>query len=306
MKTTLFIQIPAYNETKSLSSVINSLPQKIKGVDTIKTLVIDDGSSDDTSLIAQKCGVDYLLTHKRNLGLAKTFQDGLTFCLEHGADIIVNTDADNQYDQKEIKFLLQPILKKQADLVSGNRQIEKLSHMPISKKVGNQLGSWLIRKLTGMKIVDSSSGFRAYSRLAALSLNVYSRHTYTHETLIQAHYQGLTVVEVPVSFYKRQTGSSRLIASLFTHIRKSLVVIIRSILMYQAYTYLSLISGILISLGTLGFLRFLYFYFNGFGNGHIQSLILASMLVSLGFTTFVLGLVADLVSINRRLLEKKS
>ncbi len=302
--STLFVQIPAFNEAETIAAVIKSVPRQLPHITSIKILVIDDGSTDATSIVSRKAGADYVFTHKRNLGLAQTFQDGLIFCLNHGADIIVNTDADNQYDQQQITDLITPLLTEQADIVTGNRQVDRLHHMSLDKKFGNQLGSLMIRLLTGSRVADASSGFRAYSAAAAQKLNVYARHTYTHETLIQAHYLGLKVVEVPVTFNKRPHGGSRLIGSTINHIRKSVVVILRSILMYQAYTWLSLIAAFLTLLGLAGFIRFLYFFFTDSGSGHIQSLILSSMLISLGFTSFVLGLIADLVSINRRLLEK--
>lgn len=300
----LFVQIPAFNESKTITAVIKSIPRKIKDIASVRVLVIDDGSTDDTATTATKAGADFVFSHSVNAGLAKTFQDGINFCLENGADIIVNTDADGQYDQSQIDRLVNPILKDKADIVTGDRQVDNLTHMPLSKKIGNQAGSLMIRLLTGSKVRDASSGFRAYSLNAARRLNVFSRHTYTHETLIQAHYLGLKVVEVPVSFSKRDGSSSRLIGSVLTHIRKSAAVIIRSILMYQAYTYLGLIGFVLILFGLLGVGRFVFFFLSGEGSGKVQSLILSSTLISLGFTSFVLGLIADLVSVNRRLLEQ--
>jgi glycosyltransferase involved in cell wall biosynthesis len=300
----LFVIIPAYNEAKTISKVIQSIPKKIKGIKTIRTLVWSDGSSDQTVAIAKQAGADFIFESKRNLGLAKTFNLASKKAVELGADIVVNTDGDNQYDQQEIPLLLEPILQGQADIVNGDRQVNKLEHMPWPKKYGNQLGSFVIRLLTGLKLNDASSGFRAYTKEAIESFNILSSHTYTHETIIQAVFKDLTIAEVPVTFKKRTTGGSRLISNVWSHIKKSGATIIRTILMYKAFKYLLTLGLIIMAIGMCGVLRFLYFVFQGNGGGHIQSLIIASIFISIGFNTILMGVVADLISINRKTFKR--
>lgn len=300
----LFVIIPAYNEAKTISKVIQSIPKKIKGIKTIRTLVWSDGSSDQTVAIAKQAGADFIFESKRNLGLAKTFNLASKKAVELGADIVVNTDGDNQYDQQEIPLLLEPILQGQADIVNGDRQVNKLEHMPWPKKYGNQLGSFVIRLLTGLKLNDASSGFRAYTKEAIESFNILSSHTYTHETIIQAVFKDLTIAEVPVTFKKRTTGGSRLISNVWSHIKKSGATIIRTILMYKAFKYLLTLGLIIMAIGMCGVLRFLYFVFQGSGGGHIQSLIIASIFISIGFNTILMGVVADLISINRKTFKR--
>lgn len=299
----LIVTIPAYNEEKSIGAVIRSVPRKIKGIEKVEILVANDGSTDNTVREAKKAGTDYVVSNKRNLGLAKTFKRALDEAISLGADIIVNTDADNQYDQKEIPKLIKPILEGKADIVIGNRQVEKLDHMPSSKKYGNIIGSWVIRKLTGTNVTDASSGFRALTREAAQAFNLLSTHTYTHETIIQAANKDLAIAEVPIAFKRREYGKSRLISGVWGHIKQSLATIIRTILMYKAFKYLVALGSLLMGVGFLGIVRFLYFFFTTGGAGHIQSLVISSILISIGFMTAVMGVLADLVSINRRILE---
>ena len=301
----LIVTIPAYNEAKTIAKVIQSIPRRIKGISKVEVLVWDDGSGDKTVQVAQKAGADYVFSNKTNLGLAKTFAKMMAKALELGADLVVNTDADNQYDQREIPKLLKPILAGEADMVLGNRQVEKLDHMPKAKKYGNIIGSWTIRLLTGSQIRDASTGFRAFSRDCLQQFNLLSAHTYTHETIIQAVNKDLVIKEIPVVFRKRTSGQSRLIKGVWSHIKKSAATIIRSVLMYQSFKVLVTIGLLIMFLGILGGLRFLYFYFTGNGAGHIQSLIFSSILINLGFTTSVMGILADLISINRKLIEKK-
>lgn len=300
----LIVTIPAYNEEKTIGKVIKSIPRRIKGVSKVEILVINDGSKDKTEKEAKKAGADYILSHKINRGLAQTFADGMQEALKHGADIIVNTDADNQYKQEEIPKLIEPILKRKADMVIGNRQVEKLNHMPLAKKYGNIIGSWTIRILTGCNVRDASTGFRAFTRECAQKFNLISSHTYTHETIIQAVNKDLVIAEVPVKFKKRTSGSSRLISGIWSHIKKSAATIIKAILMYKAFKVLVTLGLFIMSLGILGGLRFLYFFFTGNGAGHVQSLILSSILISIGFTTCVMGILADLISINRKIIEE--
>lgn len=300
----LLVIIPAYNEEKTIGKVIKSIPRRIAGIKRIEVLVVDDGSTDNTVKEAKKAKANYIISHKKNQGLAKTFSDGIDKALELGADVIVNTDADDQYDQREIPKLLKPILRSRADMVIGNRQVEKLDHMPLSKKCGNILGSFTIRLLTGSKIKDISSGFRAFSRETARQLKLFSYHTYTHETIIQAINKNLVIAEIPVTFRKRKYGKSRLISGVWSHIKKSTATIIRTVLMYKAFKVLVTLGFFIMFLGILGGLRFLYFSFTGNGAGHVQSLIFSSILISIGFTTCVMGILADLISINRKIIEE--
>lgn len=299
----LIVIIPAYNEEKTIGKVIKSIPRRIKGINKVETLVINDGSKDRTEKKAKQAGADYIISQQTNLGLAQAFQAGVCRALRLGADIIVNTDADNQYKQEEIPKLIAPILKGKADMVIGNRQVERLDHMPRLKKYGNILGSLTIRFVTKSKIKDVSSGFRAFSRKAAQQLRLFSYHTYAHETIIQAINKNIVIAEIPITFRKRQYGNSRLINSIWVHMKKSSATIIRSILMYKAFKALVAIGLFIMFLGILGGLRFLYFLFIGDGGGHVQSLIFSSILISIGFTTCVMGVLADLISINRRLIE---
>lgn len=301
----LFITIPAYNEAKTITEVIKSIPKKIKGIKTIRILVWSDGSTDQTVAIAKRAGADFVFANKRNLGLAKTFDLATKKAVELGADLIVNTDADNQYDQQQIPLLIKPILQNQTDIVNGDRQVATLAHMPWPKKYGNQLGSWTIRLLTGLNINDASSGFRAYTKEAINSFNLISSHTYTHETLIQAVFKDLTIKEVPIIFKARTSGGSRLIGSVWSHIKKSGSTIVRTILMYKAFKYLLSFGLLIMTIGMFGVLRFLYFVFQGNGGGHVQSLIIASIFISIGFNTILMGVIADLISINRKIYLKE-
>lgn len=303
-KTKLVITIPCHNEAQSLPEVIKSIPKKIKGVSKTEIIVIDDGSTDQTLKVAKKVGVKHFVIHKKRQGLAQSFADGLQKALKLKADVIVNTDGDNQYDQAQIPQLIEPVLKDQADMVLGNRQVKKLTHMPPAKKIGNLFGSWVVRKLTGVKIQDASTGFRAFSRPLTQSFYLISGHTYTHETIIHAHYNSFRLKEIPVKFKKRKHGQSRLIAGIWPHLKSSAAIIVRTILIYKAFKYLALLGLGIMSLGFLGTLRFFWFYLNKEGSGHIQSLIFSSILISLGFSTLMMGILADLIGLNRKLIEK--
>ncbi len=301
----LIVQIPAFNEEKAIGKVIQSIPRKIKGVKNIKIIVWDDGSSDQTAKIAKKAGADYIFSNTKNLGLGQTFARLLKKSLELGAEIIVNTDADNQYNQTEIPKLIQPIIDQQADLVTGDRQIGRLKHMAFLNKYGNLIGSFVLKLLTNQKIKDVSCGFRAYSRECAQNLMVISEHTYTHETIIQAAFKKMTIKEIPISFNKRTGGKSRLISNVFLHIGRAMITIIRAILMYRAFTVLVTLGFIIVMAGIAGIVRFLYFFSIGHGNGHIQSLIIASIFIGTGFNTIVMGIIADLITVNRKIIKGK-
>lgn len=300
----LIVTIPAYNEEESIAAVIQSVPRTISGIDKVEILVVSDGSTDATVESATQAGADYVLENYRNIGLAQTFQRMMEEAYSRGADIVVNTDADNQYDQSEIARLIQPILDNSADMVLGDRQVQTLDHMPKSKKIGNVIGSWTIRLLSGSSVNDASTGFRAFSRHYLRRLTVFSAHTYTHETIIHAAHNGFRVAEVPITFRRREHGESRLISGIIPHIQKSGVVILRSLLMYQAYKALVITGGLFMLIGGALMIRFMYFYLTEGGDGMIQSLIFASILVSVGFSTIVTGVLADQLKLNRMLIER--
>ena len=303
----LFVTIPAYNEAKTLGQVIKSIPRQIKGFDMVKVLVYDDGSKDQTAAVAKRFGADYVFRHKRNFGLARTFAHAATQAVKLGADVLVNTDADNQYDQQEIIRLVKPILENRADLVIGDRQVAKLKHMPFAKKYGNLLGSFMIRWLTGIKVEDASSGFRAMTGELVRKVHIFSTHTYTHEMLIAAHFREFAILEIPVTFSRRVTGGSRLISKgVLNHVFKSGATILRAVLLYRALSVFSYLGGILSLSGLLGLLRFGYFAFvQNDPSGHVQSLVISSILLGIGFNIIILGFIADLISYNRKLIEEK-
>lgn len=302
--TKLIVSIPAFNEQKTIKKVIGSIPKQIKGIDQIEILVWDDGSTDNTAAAAKQAGADYIFSNKANLGLAKTFHNIIAKAIELEADVLVNTDADNQYDQSQITELIAPIINGDADLVNGNRQVAALTHMPAAKKYGNIIGSWVIRLLTGCELMDASSGFRAYSKRCLGNFYLTSDHTYTHETIIQAVNNDMVISEVPVAFSKRE-GESRLISGVIDHIKKSASTIVRTILKYKAFKVFVSAGVVMMLIGGLGGVRFLYFFLQGNGTGHIQSLILSSILINLGFTTIAMGVLADLISINRKMIRCK-
>jgi len=300
----LIVIIPAFNEEKTIGKVIREIPRQINGIDEVKVLVINDGSTDHTAKIARESNADYVVSNFQNRGLAYSFQIGLNTALKLGADIIVNTDADFQYNQTEISKLIQPILQRRAGMVIGNRQIRKLNHMSFVKKYGNILGSWVLRKILGNSVTDASSGFRAFSRECALRLNILSNHTYTHETIIQCTIQKIRITEIPIEFKKRNTGKSKLIRSVFGHIKKSFGTIIRVYLTYKPLKTFSELGIFIFVIGTFFYARYLCFYFLQQGGGHIQSLLLGITLVIVGVLIVVLGFIADLISTNRKFHEE--
>jgi len=300
----LIVIIPCYNENETIGQVVKSVPRQIDGIGEVLVYVINDGSDDASIQAAKQAGADKIITNKQRQGLAKTFQNGLNKAILDGADIIVNTDADGQYDQGQISKLITPIQKNKADMVIGDRQVRKLDFMPIGNKYGNLLGSWVLRRLTGTKIKDASSGFRAFSREAALRTVIYSRHTYTHETIIQAAFHNLLISEIPTDFKARKAGKSKLIRGLFSHIKNSLLVIIRTILMYRPLKTLFYLGALIMLPGICLGLRFVFLYIYSGGGGKIQSLILVSILISLGFFVIILGLLGDLIAKNRKLNEE--
>ncbi len=298
----LIIQIPCYNEAETLTIALNDLPKHIEGIDEIEYLIINDGSKDDTVKVAKEWGVNYVVNFKRNKGLAYGFLAGLDACLKNGADIIVNTDADNQYVGKDIEKLVRPILEGKTDIVIGERPVDTTEHWSPLKKKLQHFGSWVVRKASKTDIPDAPSGFRAYSREAALRMNVINEYTYTLETIVQAGRTKIAMTSVPI----RTNGElrpSRLFNSMIGYVKKSMVTILRALMMYKPLMFFCILGIVVFCMGAaLGF-RFLFFYFQGVGSGHIQSLILASTLMMLGFSTIVIGLQADLIAANRKILE---
>lgn len=284
----LVVTIPAHNEEKSLARVISTIPKNIEDITEIQTVVINDGSTDDTAQIALKHGAA-LVNHTYKKGLAKTFQDGLDAALQHGADFIVNIDGDGQYDSGEIGVLLHKLRMENADMVISDRHVRKLSHMPLTKKYGNILGSFFLRLSTGLKINDASSGFRALTRETALRMQILSSHTYTHETIIQAAFWSLKVINCPASFNAREHGESKLISGVFSHIWKSLGTILRSLATYKPFSKFFTLGVITILASILDVLF-----------THIGSFAAISFF-SLGTMLILLGFIADLIVGNRRI-----
>jgi glycosyltransferase involved in cell wall biosynthesis len=299
----LIIQIPCFNEADTLPLTLNDLPDRVEGVDQIEILVVDDGSTDGTSEVARDLGVDHILKLPQNRGLANAFRLGLEESLRLGADVIVNTDGDNQYRGEYIPALVKPILDGHAQIVIGDRQVDTIADFSAIKKRLQKLGSWVVRWTSGTAVPDATSGFRAISREAALQLVVFSNYTYTLETIIQAGKKGLTVTSIPVQTNVK-LRESRLMRSITQYIVKSTGTILRIFLMYEALRVFLSLGLVLSTGGTLLLIRFAYFYIIGQGQGHVQSLIVAAILVMLGFQTFLLGLLADLIARNRQLTEE--
>lgn len=298
----LIVQIPALNEEATLARTIAEIPRAIPGIDRVEVLVIDDGSSDRTALVARQAGADHIVRNKRNIGLARSFRRGLDACLALGADIIVNTDADRQYCGADIPLLIAPILRGEADIVIGDRGTARLTHFSPLKKMLQYLGSSVVRRLAGIEVADTISGFRAFDRDAAIRLNIVSSFSYTIETVIQAGKRQLAVVSVPVRAYPTERPS-RLFRDIPHFIAHSLVTMVRMYAMYQPLRVFFYIGSGLIIIGLLPVARFLFFYFVNQGAGHLQSLQLGSALIVVGLMTYLVGLVADLISFNRQLLE---
>jgi glycosyltransferase involved in cell wall biosynthesis len=299
----LIIQIPCHNEAQVITNTINSLPTTIEGFDSIETLVIDDGSDDGTADIALEAGADHLVSLPSHMGLAAAFTSGLNACLKEGADVIVNTDADNQYHAEDICLLVKPILDGRAQIVVGDRGVATLEHFSPLKRLLQRSGSWVVTQVSGMNIPDATSGFRALSKEAALRTLVMNDYSYTLETLIQAGAR-----RMPVEFVKirtnPQTRPSRLIKSTPHYLANSFATIVRSYAMYRPLRVFSIIGGLLTLFGLALAGRFLYYYFVGQGSGHVQSVILAAVLLIVGFQVILIGLVADLIGFNRKILEE--
>lgn len=298
----LIIQIPCYNEADTLAITLKGLPRSVEGFDEVEWLVINDGSADSTVEIAKANGVDHIVSFTKNQGLARVFMAGLDACLKLGADVIVNTDADNQYNAQDIPLLIKPILNKKAELVIGARPISEIKHFPFIKKQLQKIGSWVVRLASKTNIPDAPSGFRAMSREAALRLNVFNDYTYTLETIIQAGQKNMHIASVPVRVNK-DLRPSRLVKSVPYYIRKSILTIVRIFVVYKPFRFFMTIGVLLFASGLMIGLRFLYYLFTEGGGGHVQSLILASILLGIGFQTMLVAFLADLQAVNRRLME---
>ena len=298
----LIIQIPCYNEAQTLEVALNDLPRQIQGIDTIEYLIINDGSQDDTVKVAKHWGVHYVVSFTKNKGLAKGFLAGIDACLKNGADIIVNTDADNQYCGADIEKLVRPILNGASDIVIGERPIDQMEHFSPLKKKLQHFGSWVVRVASNTDIPDAPSGFRAYSREAAMRLNVTNEYTYTLETIVQAGRERIAMDSVPIQT-NAQLRPSRLFGSMFGYVKKSMVTIIRAFMMYKPLQFFTILGSVPFFAGVGVGIRFLVYMCLGQAGGHVQSLVLASTLLIMGFMIYVIGLQADLIAANRKILE---
>jgi glycosyltransferase involved in cell wall biosynthesis len=298
----LIIQIPCLNEAETLPIALAELPKHIPGIDVIETMIIDDGCTDDTVAVALAHGVHHVVGFRHNQGLARAFMLGIEGCLERGADIIVNTDADNQYNANDIALLVRPILDAKADLVIGARPIANIQHFSVIKKLLQRVGSWVVRRVSNTDVADAPSGFRAMSREVAMVLNVFSDYTYTLETIIQAGQKNLRISSVPIRV-NGELRPSRLVRSIVSYVRRSIFTMLRIFVVYRPLRFFMTVSmlPLLLGLGLGG--RFVAYYLLGEGGGHVQSLILAAVLLLVAFQTMLLAVLADLLSVNRRLLE---
>jgi len=299
----LVIQIPCYNEAETLALALAELPRKVPGFDSVEWLVIDDGSTDDTVKVAEENGVDHIVRHTRNQGLARAFMTGINACLRLGADCIVNTDADNQYNADDIPLLVAPIVEGRSDIVVGARPIETIEHFSPAKRFLQIMGSWVVRIASKTDIPDAPSGFRAMSRSAAQRIIVFNDYTYTLETIIQAGQKNMAITSVPVRV-NEDLRPSRLLKGVPSYIRHGIATIVRIFVIYRPFRFFGWIGAVFFGLGFLIGVRFIWFYVNGQGGGHVQSLILSSVLLGMGFQTFLVAFVADLLSANRKLSEE--
>ncbi len=298
----LIVQIPCFNEEETLPQTVADIPRTIDGIDSVEILIIDDGSTDRTIEVAREIGVDHIVINKNNKGLARTFRRGLDRCLALGADIIVNTDGDNQYAGGDIPALIRPIIDGKADIVVGDRQTQAVEHFSANKKRLQKLGSFVVRNLSELDIPDAVSGFRAISREAALQLNIVSSFSYTIEMLIQAGKKQLAVTSVPVGT-NAKTRESRLFKSIPKFIERSLTTMVRMYTMYQPLRMFFYIGLMFSVIGAIPMIRFLFYYLVDGGAGHIQSLVIGGVFLLIGVITFLFGLLADLMNFNRQLIE---
>jgi glycosyltransferase involved in cell wall biosynthesis len=298
----LIVQIPCLNEASTLPVTLAEIPRRIEGIDTVEVLVVDDGSTDGSSTVARQHGAEHVIRFHSNRGLAATFKAGIDAALALGADIIVNTDADNQYPGSAIPMLVAPILAGDADMVIGDRQVKQVEHFSFTKKQLQAIGSWVVRQVSGTQVTDTTSGFRAFSREAARRLNVISDYTYTLETIIQAGKKRLAIAQVPIE--PRDTRPSRLIRSTWDYVKRSAATIVRIYAMYEPLKIFSYVGAAFLLAGTALSVRYLYYVWIGEGAGHVQSVMAATALLILAFSFFLFGLVADTMASVRRLVEE--
>jgi len=300
----VFIQVPCLNEEKTLPLVLENIPKKIKGVDELEILIIDDGSTDKTVAIARKMGVKHFVKHTRNMGLARSFRDGVDYALKHGADIVVNTDGDNQYPSERIGDLVQPIIDGQADIVIGDRQTNKIAHFSLFKKTMQRFGSWVVNKAAGTNLPDAASGFRAYSRRSLFRLNIVTQFSYCMETIIQAGNKRLKIASIQITT-NRKTRESRLFKNIGQHMIQSGKAIVRSYVMFRPYVVFLTLGLAFLILGLIPFIRFLILTISGIAGDHIQSLIFGAAMIVAALLSFALVVIADLLRVNRTLLEEQ-
>lgn len=298
----LIIQIPCYNEAETLAVTLSVLPRKVPGFDKVEWLVIDDGSTDNTIEIALKNGVNHIVQHIRNRGLARAFMTGIREAVRLGADVIVNTDADNQYNADDIPVLVNPIIEKKADIVIGARPIDSIRHFSQTKKILQKIGSWVVRTASNTDIPDAASGFRAMSRDAVQRLIVFDNYTYTLETIIQAGQKNMAITSVPIRV-NADLRPSRLVKNNAYYVIRSIFTIVRMFIVYRPFRFFCSIGVLLLGGGILIGIRFMWFYFTGHGDGHVQSLILSGILAGMGFQTLLIAVMADLLSVNRTMME---
>ncbi|MFJ3385827.1 MULTISPECIES: glycosyltransferase family 2 protein [unclassified Curtobacterium] len=300
----LFIQIPCLNEEQTLPSVLETIPTSIPGIDEIEILVIDDGSTDRTVEVARAHGVTHFVRHTTNMGLARSFRDGVDYALLHGADIVVNTDGDNQYPQAQIADLVQPILRKEAEIVIGDRQTRTIEHFSGFKKLMQRFGSWVASRAAGLDLPDAASGFRAYSKYSLIRLNIVTRFSYCMETIVQAGYKRIAIASVPITT-NAKTRESRLFSNIWQHMFESGSAIARVYLMYRPMALFASVSAVLAVCGLIPFVRYLVLMWADSGGNHLQSLLLGLILIITAVLSITIGVVADLTRLNRTLAEEQ-